>query len=157
MSRKVPRNGVTISRGSAKLRKRLNRLLAPADIQFKMKRVWGGKNNNDETLHGFRGSLNKVRNGIIVDPRPKGVLSGYYPHIKSKTHGIFAWTPAILSDDPEGVSFQDPNLNPKWLPKYVYGVVKRRGGEIYRQYIDLDSLVAVATIREQLRRSKNER
>jgi hypothetical protein len=153
MTRKIPRVLNPNLKGSTKLRKKLKRLLEDSDIRIKLKRIYNkdlAGSSDSEQIHGFKGDYERVNGyGDIMDRRPKGVKSGYYPHVKSPNNRIYAWTPVLIGDSPTNYVWKDPNLDPKYIPRYLIAFKFSRNGS-EKIAIDLDRII----LRKRL---KNER
>lgn len=100
------------------LRKRLARILP---YKIKMRRIYNKKFNKWENneIHGFRGFPNKESYARgITDPRPEGVLGGWYPHI----HIEGSWSPIFITDNLNRSEYS----HPPELPKYLFVLKEKR-------------------------------
>ena len=106
-----------------------------------MKRIYDPKlagSPESEKVHAFKGFVNKeTGDGIVLDPKPKGIKTGYYPHIKAPDHDIWAWTPVFLLDKQRSIDIN----NKAWLPNYLIAYPKKRGGQIRKMKIDIDQYI----------------
>ena len=144
MQRKKPRVLNPNLKGSTKLRKKLKRLLEDSDIRIKLKRIYSkdlAGSSDSEQIHGFKGNFQRLNAyGDVMDARPRGVSSGYYPHIKSPNNNIYAWTPVLIGDSERNYRSKDPNLDPRYIPRYLIAYKKSRK-QNEKVVIDLDSVI----------------
>ena len=155
-TRKQTRQMALNTSASAKMRRKLNRIfdLSNAGIRLEMKRIYDKKlagSPESEKIHPFKGFVTKeTGDGYVVDPKPQGIKTGYYPHIKAPEHGIYAWTPVFLRDKQRSIDINNKN----WLPNYLIAYPKKRGGQLVKHKLDIDQYVFNW---ENKRRSKNAR
>ena len=128
------KNSVNLLKNHGKLRKRLKKFIP---WKLKMKRI---KNKNlDSTqcnqIHGFKSGPNfeSYAHGV-KDPRPKGVLGGWYPHIYHEG----GWRAVMISDNWDCSMSSPPPTPPRYL--FYFKITREKGKrrKLSRVILDID-------------------